>query len=206
MLTDRVRQFIGPLSKVAPKIADEVSATALRALTFLGKEAPIPLASRVVLGMPTKDPRYSDQQIASWQAKRTAALGALDGRTAPEAILGDLSRGRLNRDAIRTIEYVSPKLFLQLQQTAQRQIQQMAVDGRLEKLTPAQQGAIASLLKVPPGKIWEPDFMLMMQAAKSYQEFAKTASAAPPQPTTTKRPIKLDTDAFQTEAQSIEAR
>lgn len=208
-LAERAREMTAPLSKVAPKIAEEVAATAMRAVTFLAKEAPIPLGSRAIMGMPTKQARYSDAQIASWQTKRAAALGAADGTTSPEFILGDLQRGRLNRDAIRTIEFVSPKLFAEMQQTAQRQISQMAAEGKLDTLTIAQQGAIASLLKVPPGKMWEPDFMLMMQSAKSLPQYAEQnrAAGASAQPGgMAKRAIKLDTGVFQTETQAIEAR
>lgn len=207
-LADRARKFSEPLSKVAPKIAQEAAATAMRALNFLATEAPIPLGSRAIMGMPTRKPRYSDEQVSAWQNKREAALGAADGRTAPEVIIGDLQKGRLNRDAIRTIEFVSPQLFLQLQQTAQRQISQMAADGKLDKLTLAQQASIASLLKVPPGKMWEPDFMLLMQSAKSIAPGSQSQSGPPSAPNqgTSKRAIKVDTSAFQTETQAIEAR
>ncbi len=201
-----VEGMFSGLSKAAPKIALEAKAAAMRAVTFLANEAPIALGSRVVFGMGTAKPRYSDSQLASWQAKRDAAFGALDGRTAPEVIVGDLQKGRLNRDAIRTIEYVSPKLYAQMQQTAQEQITKMAQEGKLDKLTLAQQASIASLLKVPPGEIWKPDFMLLMQSAKSYSQFAEQNKAVGAPAQTSKRAIKVDTSVFETDAQSIEGR
>lgn len=204
-----VEKMFGKLSSVAPKISTEAKATAMRALTFLAKEAPIPVGGRVIMGMSTKPVRYSDAQLAQWQAKREAAFGAADGKTAPEVILRDMQRGRLNRDALRTIEYVSPKLFAEVQQSAQEQIQRLAQEGKLDKLTLAQQASIASLLKVPPGEMWKPDFMQMMQAAKSYPAFAAANRPQPqsaPQGGTSQRAIKLDTSVFQTDAQATEGR
>jgi hypothetical protein len=207
-MADRAHSMAAPLLRTAPKIAQEVAATAMRAMTFLAKEAPVPLASRAVFGTETKKPRFSDQQLAAWRTKREAALGTIDGKTAPEVIARDLEKGRLNRDAIRTIEFVSPKLFAQIQVSAQKQIEQMAADGRLDKLTMAQQGAIASLLKVPPGEIWKPDFMLMMQSAQSYTQFAEQnrASASPTFGGVSKRTVQMNTDIYSTGAQNIESR
>jgi len=206
-LSSVVTSMFSGLAKTAPKIAAEAQATAVRAATFLAKEAPIPVGSRIVFGVPQSKPRYSDAQLASWQAKRDAAMGAIDGRTAPEVLVGDLQKGRLNRDAIRTIEFVSPRLFAEMQQTAQEQISKMAADGKLDNLTMAQQASSTSLLKVPPGQIWKPDFMLMLQSAKSYTQYAeKNKSAGAPMGGASKRAIKLDTDIFQTDAQAIEAR
>ncbi len=202
-----VTEMFSGIAKTAPKIAAEAQATAVRAVTFLAKEAPIPIGSRIVFGTPQDKPRYSDAQLASWQSKRDAAMGALDGRTAPEVIVGDLQKGRLNRDAIRTIEFVSPRLFAEMQQTARDQISKMAADGKLDTLTLQQQAAIASLLKVPPGQIWKPDFMMMMQSAKSYTQYAEqNKSQGAPMGGASKRAIKLDTDVFQTDAQAIGAR
>jgi hypothetical protein len=200
-----IHDMFSGVAKHAPQIATEARATAIRAVTFLANEAPIPVGSRVVFGMPQKKPRYSDAQLASWQAKRDAAMGAIDGKTAPEVIVGDLQKGRLNRDAIRTIEFVSPRLFAEMQQTAQEQITKMAADGKLDKLTLAQQASIASLLKVPPGEIWKPDFMLMMQAAKSAAQQPQQSQGGP-MGGQSKRAIKMNTDVFQTDAQAIEAR
>lgn len=206
-LAGRVSGMFRDLEGVAPKTLQEARATATRALTFLAREAPEPLnAKSGPFGTAPKELRYSDAQLASWQAKREAALGSLDGRTAPETLLSGLSEGRLNRDAIRTIEAVSPRLFAEIQQTARDQIARMQAEGKLDKLTLAQQASIASLLKVPPGRIWEPDFMLLMQSAKSYGQYDQQnrAAAAPMMGGTSGRAIKLDTSAFLTDAQKVE--
>ena len=189
----------------APKIAEEVKNTARRAVYYLNKEAP-PASVRVgLLGVHNTEPRYSDQQVSEWESKRKAALGAANGTTAPEALIGDMKKGRLNREAIKTIEFVSPKLFAQIQDMAQQELFRLEQQGKLDSMPQQHKAAIASLLKVAPDGTWTPDFMAMLKQAKA----ATAAPAPPPAPggpaPLAKRPIEINPAIFATESAAIEA-
>jgi hypothetical protein len=206
-MQERLAKFVGDLPRHAPKISEEVKATAMRAIYYLAKEAPPATVRTGLLGIHRDaKPRYSEQQLSTWEAKRKAAMGAASGTTAPESILVDMRRGKLNRDAIQAIEFVSPKLFAQMQQMAREEIERMEMRGLLDKMPQQQKAAIATLLKVPPDGTWKPDFIGLMQAAKAMP--APEPAPAPGAATngTSKRAIKLDTNVFATEASDIEGR
>lgn len=164
-LEAKVAQMVGDLSDHAPKTADEVKMTAKRAIYYLAKEAPIGGVSIGLLGTHKSEPRYSDTQIASWEAKRNAVLGA-GGKTAPEVLIADMHTGKLNREGIKAIEFVSPKLFAHMQDVARDELAKMESRGLLDKMPYQQKAAIASILKVPADGTWKPDFIAMMQATK----------------------------------------
>ncbi len=200
-LEERVQQMVGDLSTHAPKTADEVKMTAKRAIYYLAKEAPIGGITIGLMGTHGQTPRYSDQQLSEWEAKRNAVLGT-DSARAPDIMLADMRNGKLNREAIKAAEFVSPKLFAEMQQTAQEEIRRMDAKGLLDKMPYQQKAAIASLLKVPADGTWRPDFIALMQAGK-----------APPPPPTQSGPApqnsgrkadKPTADMWMTEAGSIE--
>jgi hypothetical protein len=118
-------------------------------------------------GAPNGKGGYVDRQVAAWEAKRRAVLGAVTGETAPETLLTDMRTGKLNREAIQAIEFVSPRLFAQMQVMAWDEIQRMEQRGLLDKMPYQRKAAIASLLKVPPDGTWTPDFIRLMQGAKA---------------------------------------
>lgn len=199
---DRVGRMLGDLPQYAGKTAEALDATATRAIDYLAREAPKPAVPIGLLAMSSASrakPRYSDQQISEWETKRNAILN-------PQSVIADVKRGKLNRDAIKAIEFVSPKLFARMQEMAYDQIQQLAIEGKLDAMPYQQRAAISTLLKVPADVTWEPSFVAAMQAAKS----AHAAPEAPPngvaQPAgVAKRPIKMDPNAYATESAKIEA-
>ncbi len=102
---DRLARMVGDLQTHAPKTAQSIKDTAARAIDYLAREAPRPVAPIGIIALNTKaKPRYGDQQISDWETKRKAALD-------PESIVDDIGRGKLNRDAIKTVEFVFPDLF-----------------------------------------------------------------------------------------------
>lgn len=195
----RARQAVGDMAKHAPKAADEAINTFKRAVFFLANEAPPPVVRLGVLAMSAPEPRYSAQQAHEWETKKRAAFD-------PKTVVFDMKSGRLNREAIRTIEFVSPKLYAEIQHSAQEWVLKLAQEGTLDKMPRAHQAALASLLKVPADGTWQPDFMLLMQAAKAMPAPA-SASAAPAQPAmVSKRAIKVNAGAWETESMRIEKR
>ncbi len=202
-LEERVQQMVGDLSTHAPKTADEVKMTAKRAIYYLAKEAPIGGITIGLMGTHGQTPRFSDQQLSEWEAKRNAVLGT-DSARAPDIMLADMRNGKLNREAIKAAEFVSPKLFAEMQQTAQEEIRRMDAKGLLDKMPYQQKAAIASLLKVPADGTWRPDFIALMQAGKG----------APPPPTQSgpapqnsgRKADKPTANMWMTEAGSIESK
>ncbi len=204
-LQDSLARFTGDLGKHAPKIAEEVKATATRAIYYLAKEAPQPSVNVGLLGYHNAVARYSDQQLADWEAKRTAAMGAVNGTTAPEAIIADMKKGKLNRDAIEAIEFVSPNLFAKLQERTRAELERMEASGKLAKMPYQQKASIASLLKVPADTTWTSEFIRQMQAAKTAPPIEPTPGPSR-KPSGSGRPMKLNADVFTTDAQQIEGR
>lgn len=207
LMESRLSRLVGNLGDVAPKVAAEVRATAQRAVYWLAKEAPPATVRLSLLGIhESAKPRMSDLDVSVWETKRQAALGRIDGKPATEAILADMQRGRLNRDAIQTIEFVSPKLYAHVQELAREELFRMEQRGLLDKMPYQQKAAIAALLKVPADGTWTPAFMAMMQATKMPPPAPEPPQgAAPaPQPQGTKRPMKVNPGLFATDAQTIE--
>ncbi len=190
----RVQRMVGMMSTFAPKTATSTGAVALRAMTYLAGEAPAGQTSVSLGGKATT--RYSAQDLAVYENKRTAALH-------PETVVAEMRAGKLNRDGIKAVKAVYPALFAQMQGMAQEQILRMEQSGKLDAMPYAQKAAIATLLEVAPDGTWKPDFMALMQASKLPP--VAPPAASPPQGGG-RRPIKLDTDAFATEAQQVEGR
>jgi hypothetical protein len=203
-MQERITRFVGDLPKHAPKIADEVAATATRAIYYLAKEAPPAGVRLSLVGVHNAKERYSDQQVAAWEAKRRAVLGAVKGETAPETLLSDMQKGRLNREAIQAIEFVSPRLFAQMQEMAWEELQRMESKGLLDAMPYQRKAAIASLLKVPPDRTWQPDFIKLMQGAKAMPAPIPDPVTTAPQNGASKRAIKMNTAIYSTEAGRIE--
>ncbi len=181
-LEGHVAKMVGDLSDHAPQTADEVKATAKRAIYYLAKEAPMGGIALGLLGTHKSEPRYSDTQLSSWEAKRNAVLGA-DGKTGPEVLIADMHTGKLNREGIKAIEFVSPKLFEHMQGVARDELERMEQCGLLDKMPYQQKAAIASLLKIPADGTWRPDFMALIQASKAPLPPPMAAPAPPGAPT-----------------------
>jgi hypothetical protein len=195
----RARQAVGDMAKVAPQTAAAAMATFKRAVYFLANEAP-PAGVRLgVLAMNAPKPRYTEQQLHEWETKKRAAFD-------PKTVVFDMKSGRLNREAIRTIEFVSPKLYMEIQRSAQEYVFKLAQDGTIDKMPRPQQAALAALLKVPADGTWQPDFMLMMQAAKAQPAPQQAPTSAPTGQQTTRRAVKFNTGIYETEAYAIEKR
>lgn len=203
MLEAQLDRFVGQeLRDVAPKTALEVRAAAARSIHWLAKEAPAATVRVGLMGI-QGGPRFSDTHIAEWENKRQAALGRIDGQPATEALVDDMRRGRLNRDAIKTIEFVSPALFAHLQSICTEELERMELRGDLDRMPYQQKAAIAAILKVPADGTWTPAFLGMMRSIQLPAQ--QPMPAAPMQPQGgSRRPIKLNTDIFATEAQAIE--
>ncbi len=165
-LEAKAQAMVGDLSDHAPKTADEVKMTAKRAIMYLAKEAPIGGVSIGILGTRNTEPRYSDTQLSEWESKRNAVLGA-GAQKASEVVIADMQQGRLNREAIKAIEFVSPKLFAHMQMAADEELKRLEQQGLLDKMPYQQKAAIATILKRPADGTWRPDFLAMMQATKA---------------------------------------
>lgn len=199
----RADKMVGDLGNYAPKTANEVKLTAVRALDYLAREAPRAVAPIGLAALDMKNgqkARYSDQQISEWEAKRQAALD-------PESVVRDMQRGKINRDTIKAVEFVSPKLFARMQEMAQEQIQKLAAEGKLDQMPYQQRAVIATFLKVPPDATWRPDFISMMQSAKT-TNVAESAPKGPPQPNSgvSKREVQVDHKMFATASDTIEGK
>lgn len=192
----RVQKMLGTMPSFAPKTAQSTGAVALRALTYLASEAPRGRTT-VTLGVTTSAIRYSGQDLAVYENKRTAALH-------PETVVEEMRQGKLNRDGIKAVKTVYPQLFAQMQDMARTQIYRMEQKGLLDKMPYSQKAALATLLEVAPDGTWKPDFMALMQSTKAPPAEPPAANATPKGGG--RRPIKLDTDAFATEAQQVEGR
>jgi len=194
----RAREAVGDMAKVAPQTAAEAMATFKRAVYFLANEAPPASVRLGVLATRAPEPRYTDQQLHEWQTKKRAAFD-------PKTVVFDMKSGRLNREAIRTIEFVSPKLYAEIQHSAQEWVLKLQAEGKIDQMPRAQQAALAALLKVPADGTWQPDFMLLMQAAKAQPAPQQAAPAGAPA-MTSKRAIKFNAGVYETEANAIEKR
>lgn len=198
-LEERARASVGDMAKYAPRTADAAMATFKRAVLFLANEAPPASVRLGVLAMSAPEPRYTAQQLHEWETKKRAAFD-------PKTVVFDMKSGRLNREAIRTIEFVSPKLYMEIQHSAQEWVLREQQKGTIDKMPRAQQAALAALLKVPADGTWQPDFMLMMQAAKATPAPQSAPTSAPSMMTTSKRAIRMNTGIYETEAYAIEKR
>jgi hypothetical protein len=204
-LQARLNNWVGDLTKHAPQTAESVKATAARAIAYLAQEAPPGMVSASIIALHNQKPRYSDQQLSSWATKRDAVLGR-NGVMGPEVIVSQMHQGKLNRDAIKAIQTVSPALYQQLQSAAQEELKRLAGTGKLDHMPYQRQAALASLLQVPAGETWQPDFMQMMQAAKATpaQTGDPKQTGGVPGSETSKRKITLDPKVFMTETGRIE--
>lgn len=184
-------RMTGDLGKYAPRTADAVRLSALRALIYLAREAP-PASVSTLGTIGTPKARYSDVQIHEWETKRNAALD-------PHKVVDDMAHGKLDRDAVQAAKYVAPQLFEMMQQQARDEIANLEKAGKLDSMPYQQKAVIASLLEVHADRTFEPDFIAMMQAAQQKPQTPAPkrgggGSSAPAQP-----PGWL-----QTEAQRIE--
>lgn len=199
--SNRVMSMLGDLPKHAPKIAAEMGDVAHRALTYLAQEAPMPSGAITRLALMNDKPRYSEQDLSKWEAKREAALN-------PQSVVEDMRRGRVNRDAIRTVKLVYPQMFAEMQNITREHIARLQAEGKLDKMPYETRALVASLLEVPADGTWEPDFIAMMQSMKQGPPGGggappgAPAAAAPP--TYSKRAVKMNTAIYSTEADRIE--
>lgn len=195
-MQERVSKMLGDLSSYAPKIADAAGASALRLMTYLADEAPVGRAERSMLSNKTTI-RYSDQELSVYETKRTAAVK-------PESVITEMRAGKLNRDGIRAVKATSPRIFAKMQEIARDELIRREEAGTLDGMSYQRKATIACLLEVPPDGTWEPSFMSMMQATKAPQQAqqgeAQQAKGGG------RRPIKIESSAFETEAQQIEGR
>jgi polyhydroxyalkanoate synthesis regulator phasin len=203
-LDTRARSLVGDMQKHAPNIASEAIATAKRAILYLAQEAPQASVSMTLIASHKPEARYSPQALRDWETKKRAAFH-------PETVVQDMQRGKLNREAIKTIEFVSPRLYAEMQSSAQDYIEKLAAKGLLDNMPRQQQAVLASLLKVPADRTWQPDFVAWMQAAKAMSAAPQGGSggappAAAPAMVTSKRAIKLNTGVWETESYAIEKR
>ncbi|MGL4444749.1 MAG: hypothetical protein ACRCU1_14070, partial [Alsobacter sp.] len=159
-MQDRIGKMLGDLPKHAPKIAEQAGLTAQRALMFLANEAPKPAVPIGIIASHNLKGRYSDQQVSDWEEKRRAALD-------PESVVRDLMRMRLNRNAIRAIQFVSPTLFEKVRQMTIDHIQELEQSGKLDNMPYSQKAVISTLLGVPADRTWTTDFIATMQASKA---------------------------------------
>lgn len=192
----RVQQLVGTMGDHAPKTASAMATVGLRALTYLASQAPQG-RTETRLGMLKPTTRYSAQDLAVYETKRTAAFH-------PETVLTEMRAGKLNREGIKTVKAVYPQMFAQMQNLARTQIYAMEQKGTLDAMPYAQKAALATLLEVAADGTWKPDFMALMQSTK----------APPPAPAAVpnaaegggRRPVKINTEVFETEAQQVEGR
>jgi len=194
LLQKRLGEFAGDLPRHAPNTSASVAAVATRALTFLAINAPQPVVQKDAFGR-TRE-RYTDSQLADYERKRNAALH-------PESIIREMKQGKLNREGIRTVKFVYPHLFVQMQDMARSEIAGLDREGKLDSMPRERKKAISILLETPADGTFEPDFIALMQGAKAPS--APQAAPMGPAPVA-KRPIKLDVGMFETEAQQIEGR
>lgn len=197
-LTSRVRSLVGDLPEYAPRTAAAMNTVAMRAMTYLASEAPQPRVGITLGNANNAKTRYSDSQLTAFENKAQAVKD-------PASVVEQMRAGRLNRDGIRAVEVVYPQLFAQMQDMARDHIQKLAASGKLDNMPRQQQAAIATLLKVPPSELWTADFMALMQGAKAMPTPTTPGTAPQPAPVA-KRPIKVNTALFETEAQQIEGR
>lgn len=196
-MQDRMGKFLGTVHEVAPKIAAASAAVGMRVLTYLAAEAPRPRVERSFMATKPIE-RYSDHDIFTYENKRNAALH-------PETVIAEMRAGKLNRDGIRAVKLTSPAIFAKMQELARVQIERMAEKGLLDKMPMQDQAVLAVLLETPPSAIWEAPFISMIQASK--QAGAAPGGGAPQGPAqVAKRPIKMNTALFETEAQQVEGR
>jgi len=197
---DRIATMVGDLRTHAPKIATAVSDTAARAFDYLAREAPrasVPVGISALQSAKRTKPRYSEQQLSDWEAKRNAAFH-------PESVVEDVKRGKLNRDAIKTVEFVSPKMFAKLQEMALEEMERLSAEGKLDNMPYQKRAAIATLLKIPADETWTTEFIKAMQDSKQTPAPEQAAPTGGPAPVA-KRPMKLNPVMFATEASMIES-
>lgn len=193
----RVGKMIGDLGTFAPKVAASTATTAMRALTYLAGEAPIGRSERSMVSTKTVT-RYSDQEINVYENKRNAAFH-------PETVVNEMQLGKLNRDGIKAVKFVSPILFARMQDKARDQLFALEQKGLLDSMPYQKKAAISTLLEVPADGTWVPGFIAMMQASKAQVQQEAPASG-PVAKGGGRRPIKMNTSLFETEAQQVEGR
>lgn len=198
-MQDRIGKMLGDLPKHAPKIAEQAGLAAQRAMMFLAQEAPRPAVPVGIIAAHNLKGRYSDQQISDWEEKRHAALD-------PESVVRNLVHGRLNRNAIKAVQFVSPVLFEKIRQMTIDHIQKLESEVKLDNMPYQQKAVISALLNVPADRTWTPEFIAAMQATKASAAPANAKSGPIPQPDTgvMRRAVKFDTSLYSTEASAIE--
>lgn len=204
MLESRISRMTGGLQDYAPKTARAVGDSARRAIMFLAIEAPGATVQTGLLGTYKQTPRISDQQVSDWEAKRRGALGAPSGASAPETVLADMKQGRLNRDALRAMQYVHPELYAHIQQMAQQELTRMEQSGQLDKLSYQHKASIAALLQIIPDQTWTPEFINLLQSTKQPPAPAPQAGPAGGAGKLARKASKPTANMFATESTRIE--
>jgi len=153
-----------------PELANDIRFAVGRKLAYLREQLPAPmsrLADTVTPNAITE--RYSAHSVAKFARILRAVENPLD-------VIEDVTKGKLDRDAIEAVEATSPALYEELRLRA------MAYASRKRKEIPYPRRVLLGLLfKFPADKSMQKEFILANQAAMSEE----VESPPPPKPLST---------------------
>lgn len=184
-LVTRVRDFVGDLGAAAPQHANALGEHTMRTVAYLASHAPEGRPTRTIAG--PGETKYSDEELERYARVRQTALGG------PRDVLASLSTGRLAREKIEALKLTSPATFATLQQRMYAHVQQLAVDGTLEKIPYERRLQIASLFEFSTDDTTQPSFVAAMQAIMQPAPSARgvLAPAVPAAAPLARRPAKM---------------
>jgi len=151
----------GGLNVAAPKVAQAVVSTAMRAASHLRAVTPKEPPPSGVSFIPQKPRPMSESELAKF-------ANTLEAITDPMSIVDDLQQGRLSREKVNALRVVYPDLYQQMRKEVIAQSIQLRPE-----LTDQQQIALSILFDAPISAMMQP---------KVIQSFQKTfAQGADPQ-------------------------
>jgi hypothetical protein len=171
-LTARIGDMLGRagLREAAPRTAQAVASTAMRAAVYLRDKAPKDPAPTGVSFVPQK-PR------AGSVAEQARFAQAVEAIADPVRVVDDLRHGRLNREKVEALKAVYPQLYA----LVQREVAAQAAELR-PKLTTQQEVALSVLFGTPVSAMMEPGNVLDFQKtiANGQAQMDATNPGGPP--------------------------
>lgn len=189
VMAARVSEFVGDdTHKAVPQMAAGVASVAARAVSFLASKAPQGYQPGGLL--PGKQPRrFSDMELSAWERQSSVVKD-------PIGTVAAAKEGHLTREGVEALKFVYPNMYNELRQYAQDQLTDMDKTGKLDQMPYDQKCMLGLMLGITADDTMAPDFIATMQQSKAKDAPAPQGPGGPGKQGGAKRPIKLDSKAF----------
>jgi hypothetical protein len=195
---DRASKAIGgDLQTQAPKHAAALGGVMGRAISFLASKAPQGRTSATIPGISKPETRFSDAELHNYERASQMI------RDMPK-VIENAKHGSISREGIEALELVYPKIYEQMRGQMLDELGDMEKRGELGEVDYPQRVLLGTLLKIPADETLQPGFIARLQALKQATP-DKPKPGQGPEKLGTRRPLKLDVSAYQTQAETIEA-